>query len=248
MDTLQQWTPTTILKVPTVLPFTPILKQPLNSGHPATPYNRQLSWSQLYVSNTLRPQFSGHSSTILARLSTIAAGVNNLTLNQRCYSQYQPLLSLPCQRIALKTQPNSQITHSTPTGNIPEAPELLTVRDKMLVPNGVCYRGVPLYCLHYSQILKYSLALETNGHYTHWCQLAYTVQFVSLRFQTSKIVSMSFMLLDDLRYFSGCILGWTMTWQVATARREMRPPTTSTLLKIPCRCAITKHCGGNICF
>ena len=29
-----------------------ILKQPLNSGHPATPYNGQFSQSQLYASNT----------------------------------------------------------------------------------------------------------------------------------------------------------------------------------------------------
>ena len=44
MDTSQQRTPTiyrTILKVPAVLPLTSILKQPLNSGHPATPYNGQ---------------------------------------------------------------------------------------------------------------------------------------------------------------------------------------------------------------
>ena len=52
MNTPQQWTPMiqqTILKVPTVLPCTLILKQPLNSGHPTTPYNGQLSWSQLYA-------------------------------------------------------------------------------------------------------------------------------------------------------------------------------------------------------
>ena len=51
-DTPQQWTPTlqrTVLKVPTVLPFTSIFKQPLNSGHPATPYNEQFSWSHATV-------------------------------------------------------------------------------------------------------------------------------------------------------------------------------------------------------
>ena len=36
MGTPQQWTP---MKVLTVLSFTSILKQHLNSGHPATPYN-----------------------------------------------------------------------------------------------------------------------------------------------------------------------------------------------------------------
>ena len=49
-DTPQQRTPMiqrTIPKVPTVLPLTSILKQPLNSGHPATPYNRQFSQFQL---------------------------------------------------------------------------------------------------------------------------------------------------------------------------------------------------------
>ena len=37
---------------------------------------------------------------------------------------------------------------TTPTGNIPEAPESGTpcaIMDKMLGPNGVRYRGVPLY-------------------------------------------------------------------------------------------------------
>ena len=36
-----------------------------------------------------------------------------------------------------------------PTGNIPEAPELghLAFTDKMLGPNGVRYRGVPMYCV-----------------------------------------------------------------------------------------------------
>ena len=33
-------------------PFTSILKQPMNSGHPATLYNGQLSQSQLYANNT----------------------------------------------------------------------------------------------------------------------------------------------------------------------------------------------------
>ena len=51
-DTPEKRTPMTILKVPTVLPFTSILKQPLKSGHLATAYNGQLSRSQLYASNT----------------------------------------------------------------------------------------------------------------------------------------------------------------------------------------------------
>ena len=40
---------------------------------------------------------------------------------------------------------NSTIMHATPTRNIPEAPELGTPHYNGLVPNGVCYRGVPLY-------------------------------------------------------------------------------------------------------
>ena len=68
-------------KVVTVLPFASILKQPLNSRHPATPYNGQFSRSQLYASNTQWPRFSGHSSTFSASLSTTAAVVNNLTLD-----------------------------------------------------------------------------------------------------------------------------------------------------------------------
>ena len=45
-DTPQQWTPMiyqAIPKVPTVLPFTWMLKQSLNSRHPTTPYNGQFS-------------------------------------------------------------------------------------------------------------------------------------------------------------------------------------------------------------
>jgi len=42
----------TIPKVPTVLMFTSILKQPVISGHPTTPYNRHFSHSQLYTNNT----------------------------------------------------------------------------------------------------------------------------------------------------------------------------------------------------
>ena len=43
-DTPRQRTQWAILKVPTVLPFTSIPMQPLNSGHPATLYNGQFSW------------------------------------------------------------------------------------------------------------------------------------------------------------------------------------------------------------
>ena len=44
MDMPEKQTPMkerTILKVLTVLPFTSILMQPLNSRHPATPYNEE---------------------------------------------------------------------------------------------------------------------------------------------------------------------------------------------------------------
>ena len=41
-----------IVKVPIVLPFTSILKQPLNSRHPITPYNGQFLCFQLYTNNT----------------------------------------------------------------------------------------------------------------------------------------------------------------------------------------------------
>ena len=39
-------------EVPTVFPFTSILKQPLNSGHPATPYKGQFLRSRLHTNNT----------------------------------------------------------------------------------------------------------------------------------------------------------------------------------------------------
>ena len=66
------------MKVPTALSFTSILKQPLNSGHPATPYNGQISRSQLYASNTQRPRFSGHSLTFSTRLSSGVARTSQL--------------------------------------------------------------------------------------------------------------------------------------------------------------------------
>ena len=133
MDTPQQWTPTiqwTILKVPTVLPSTLILKQPLNSGHSATLYNRQLSQPKLILNDladTCQP-FQQDCSPSLLYI------VNNLTLDYLCYSQYQPLVSVPCLRTAKessKTQPRcaqqpSYVTHTTPTGNILEASELGT--------------------------------------------------------------------------------------------------------------------------
>ena len=61
--------------------------------------------------------------------------------------------SLPCWCMVKESSEtqhivfNSLITHTThtmPTRNIPEAPELETpaIRDKMLVPNGVHYRNV----------------------------------------------------------------------------------------------------------
>ena len=62
--------------MPTVLP----IKQPLNSRHPTTPYNRHFSWSELYANSTWRPQFGGHLSTFSACLSAIAAGVNQLDI------------------------------------------------------------------------------------------------------------------------------------------------------------------------
>ena len=39
-------------EVPTILPFTSVLKQLLNTGYPTTPYNGQLSRFQLYANNT----------------------------------------------------------------------------------------------------------------------------------------------------------------------------------------------------
>ena len=65
------------------LALTSILKQPLNSGHPAilriTHSFRGPNCTQAIA--TQRPRFSGHWSTFSARLSTIAAVVNNLTLD-----------------------------------------------------------------------------------------------------------------------------------------------------------------------
>ena len=57
---------------------------------------------------------------------------------------------------------SSPITHTTPTGNIPGAPELLTpcCKDKILVPNGVRYRGVPLYYIFNGiEILRVEIVL-----------------------------------------------------------------------------------------
>ena len=73
-DTPEKWTLTiyrTILKVPTVLPFTSLLKQPLNSGHPATVYNGQFLQSQLHANNTQLSRYSRHSSTFSARLTKL---------------------------------------------------------------------------------------------------------------------------------------------------------------------------------
>ena len=122
------------------------LKQPLNSGHPATPYNRQLLRSQLYANNTQRLQFSGHWSTHSARLPIIAAVVNNLMLlasAEPSLPAYSKGKLWKCNHVVL----NSPITHTTPTRTIPEAPELEhhPLNNKMLVPNGVHFRGIPLY-------------------------------------------------------------------------------------------------------
>ena len=38
--------------IPSKIPLTYILKQPLNGKHPATPYNGQHLRSQLYANNT----------------------------------------------------------------------------------------------------------------------------------------------------------------------------------------------------
>ena len=71
------------------------------------------------------------------------------------------LLTLACQHLA-RERPrkhsqivlNSAITHTTSTGNVPEAPELRTPRyEGQNVPNGVRHRGVPLYF----QILFYKV-------------------------------------------------------------------------------------------
>ena len=50
------------------------------------------------------------------------------------------------------------ITHTTPSGNILEAPEL-GMRKKMMVPNGVRYRGIALYCTHLESLISGILAV-----------------------------------------------------------------------------------------
>ena len=54
LNSRHPWYTQTILNILTVFPFefTSILKQPLNSGHPATPFNRQSTRSQFYRNNT----------------------------------------------------------------------------------------------------------------------------------------------------------------------------------------------------
>ena len=66
-----------------------------------------------------------------ARLSTITAGVNNFTLDSAI--THNTSLSLACQRTgkAQKTYPRGAHAQqpdyiTTPTGNLPEAPELET--------------------------------------------------------------------------------------------------------------------------
>ena len=139
------------MKVPTALPLTSILKQPLNSGHPATPCNGQFSLSQLYASNTQRPRFSGHSLTFSARLSTITTVVNNLTLDTSGTSLCLAFPAYVQQKKAQKTQP---CCTQQPDYAVPRLPEIyrkplswghLARVDKMLVPKGVRYREVPLY-------------------------------------------------------------------------------------------------------
>lgn len=73
-DTPQQWTPTNIMKVPTVLTFTSILNWTAD-----TPL--LCVTDSFCTPNCTQYWFSGHSSTFSARLSTIIAGVNNLTLD-----------------------------------------------------------------------------------------------------------------------------------------------------------------------
>ena len=63
-------------------PFTSILKQPLNSGHPATLYNEQLLQSQLYASILKDPDLADTRRPFQQDCPPcITAVVNNLTLD-----------------------------------------------------------------------------------------------------------------------------------------------------------------------
>ena len=52
------------------------------------------------------------------------------------------------------------ITHTTLTGNVPEASELGTILDKLFIPNGVHYRGVN--CIAGKQQAKIELDNENQ--------------------------------------------------------------------------------------
>ena len=127
----------------------------LKSRHPTTPYNRQFLRSQLYASNTQQPQFNRHSSTFSARLSTIAAVINRHWISAVTHST-SLYLALPAsiqQSKALKTrphctqQPDYTLLCLLEIYRKPLSSGHLAITDKMLGPNGVRYRGVPLYSL-----------------------------------------------------------------------------------------------------
>ena len=75
-------------------------------------------------------QFGGNSSKFSAQMSTVAAGVNNLTLDCTVTHSNSHCLAFPTSMKALKSWPYSAWLHNTtlqgttPTGNVPEASEL----------------------------------------------------------------------------------------------------------------------------
>ena len=55
-----------------------------------------------------------------------------------------------------------QLRSATPTGNIPEAQGHLAIRDKILVPSGVCYKGVHCKCYEQPIIIYVTNNLYLN--------------------------------------------------------------------------------------
>ena len=56
------------------------LEQPLNSGHPATPYIGQFSRSQLYASNTQRPQLADTHCPVYHRFCSLQLDIKLVLL------------------------------------------------------------------------------------------------------------------------------------------------------------------------
>ena len=100
-----------IQKVPSVLPFTSLYKQPLNSGHPAFLYSRQLSRPQSYEINT-------HQISAVTHITSL------------CLQPFPPGYSKGKLRKHSRVVLNGWITPTMPTGNIPKVPELETPRYK----------------------------------------------------------------------------------------------------------------------